>query len=369
MEEGLSRDNPGMTFEKSLLEKTTVAHSSGVAPSSGSPEPGVGPLVGIGSASGHLGFWAALITVVIWTGFIVVARATADPTRGGSLTPWDVVYARILGASLVLLPWGAWLNRRDRQSGARTRRAHGESSLAGLSPLSLRRTLQTGIFGGLLYAICAYSGFVYAPAAHASVLVPGSLPLWTALLAVMVLGESIAPWRLVGLACIVCGDLLVGGASLLHAFDGGDIWRGDLLFISSSIAWSIYSVLVRRFSLDPVRATIAITSLAFVVYVPAYTLLAALGVPQAHIFNAPLHEVAWQMLSQGVFSVAISGITFNLMIRRYGPVRSTMLTAIVPGLSAVCAAAFLGEPLAWNLILGLALVTSGILFGVWAGRR
>jgi len=36
----------------------------------------------------------------------------------------------------------------------------------------------------------------------------------------------------------------------------------------------------------------------------------------------------------------------------------------VPGLSALGAVLFLGEPLYWNLAAGLALVTIGILFGV-----
>jgi drug/metabolite transporter (DMT)-like permease len=43
-----------------------------------------------------------------------------------------------------------------------------------------------------------------------------------------------------------------------------------------------------------------------------------------------------------------------------------MITALVPGLSAFGAVVFLGEPLVWNLGLGLALVTVGILFGVRA---
>jgi drug/metabolite transporter (DMT)-like permease len=74
--------------------------------------------------------------------------------------------------------------------------------------------------------------------------------------------------------------------------------------------------------------------------------------------------VAFQMLMQGVGSVVISGMTFTKMIQHYGPVRSTMITALVPGLSAISAALFLGEPLHWNLLAGLALVTCGILFGV-----
>lgn len=305
-----------------------------------------------------VGLIAAVVTVVIWTSFIVIARASADPARGGVLNPFDIVYARIWGASLILLPWGWWLVRRDRRTQAWA------GSLFGLSPLPLRQTLITGTLGGLLYGMFAYSGFVFAPAAHASVLMPGSLPLWTALLAVLVLGDRITPTRALGLALIVVGDLLVGGTSLLHALDGSGVWRGDVLFILASLIWSTYSVLVRRYALDAVRATIAITALAFVTYVPVYTALLLLHWVPGRVLVAPVGDVAFQMFFQGVGSVVVSGIAFTKMIQHFGPVRSTMITALVPGLSAISAALFLGEPLVWNLWAGLALVTSGIVFGV-----
>jgi len=79
--------------------------------------------------------------------------------------------------------------------------------------------------------------------------------------------------------------------------------------------------------------------------------------------------VVFQALFQGVGSVVISGITFTQMIRSFGPVRSTMITALVPGLSALGAVVFLGEPLSVALLLGLALVTLGIVFGVRAAAR
>ncbi len=310
-----------------------------------------------------VGWAAAVVTVLVWTSFIVIARASADPARGGVLNPFDIVYARILGASLILMPWGLWLNRRDRARNA-TGSTASTGALWGLSPLPLQLTLKVGFFGGLLYAMLAYSGFVYAPAAHASVLMPGSLPLWTALLAVWVLGDRITPTRAVGLALIVAGDLMVGGTSLLHALDGSGIWRGDVLFMAAAFVWSVYSVLARRHALDAVRATIAITALAFVVYVPVYTVLLLLHWVPGQALAAPLHDMAFQMLFQGVGSVVISGITFTKMIQHFGPVRSTMMTAVVPGLSAISAAIFLGEPLHWNLLAGLALVTAGIVFGV-----
>ena len=320
-----------------------------------------------------VGIFAAVITVIIWTGFIIIARATSDPARGAVLTPFDIALARILGAGLVLLPWGWWLVQRDRAQAAQAQAEAGyasqarQSSLFGLSPLSLRITVITGMFGGLLYSMLVYSGFVYAPAAHASVLMPGSLPFWTSLLAVWILGEQLTASRVTGLVLIVAGDLLVGGASLMRAFDGGSVWRGDVLFMTAALCWSLYSVLARKFALDAVRATIAITVFSFFTYVPVYSLLVVLqAVPSRlhDLSSAPWGDFLFQMLFQGGGSVVISGITFTKMIQYFGPVRSTMFTAIVPGSSALGAVYFLGEPLSWNLWVGLALVTCGILFGV-----
>ena len=303
------------------------------------------------------GIAAAVVTVAIWTGFIVIGRASA----GRTLLPFDIGLLRVLGASAVLLPWGWWLTRGRRDTAS--------SSLLGLSPLPLRQTVLAGFFGGFIYAVLCYAGFFYAPAAHASVLMPGSLPLWTALLAAVVLRDPITPARALGLACIVVGDLVVGGASLLQAFNGGSVWKGDVIFMSAAFCWSVYSVLARKFGLEAVRATIAITAFAFCTYVPLFALLTASGVLPTHLASAPWGEIAFQALFQGVGSVVISGITFVQMVRAFGPVKSTMITALVPGLSALGAVLLLGEPLGWNLLAGLALVTAGILFGVRATRQ
>lgn len=305
-------------------------------------------------SSKTVGLASAVITVFIWTGFIVIARASAS--RG--LLPLDIAFARVLGASAVLLPWAWWLMRPARQAGQLV------GSLWGLSPLPLRPTVQTGVLGGFLYAILAYTGFFYAPASHASVLMPGSLPLWTTLLAWLFLREKVSAVRAAGLGFIVLGDVLVGGASLLMAFDGGEVWKGDLLFMAAAFCWSSYSVMVRRHGFDAVRATMAITAFAFVCFVPLFVVLVGLSILPTHLHQVAWSEILFQAVFQGVGSVVISGITFTQMVRHYGPVRSTMITALVPGLSALGAVWFLGEPLHWNLLAGLALVTGGILFGV-----
>ena len=306
-----------------------------------------------------VGVLAAIVTVAIWTSFIVIARATAHR----SLTPLDISLLRFIGAALVLLPWGAWLVwRRARDS----RPGRAPPSWLGLSPLGFRLTALIGLVGGVGYACLAYSGFYFAPAAHASVLLPGTLPLSTTLMAVLILKDRVTRVRAIGLGLIFLGDVMVGGASLLQAWTqaGSQVWKGDLLFLCASTCWAVYSVLVRKHALQAVSATIAISVFAFVTYVPVYSLLAYSGAIATRLASAPWSEIVFQMVFQGVGSVVISGITFTKMVQSFGPVRSTMITAVVPGLSALGAVIFLGEPLYWNLLAGLALVTLGIVFGV-----
>jgi len=305
-----------------------------------------------------VGWIAAAVTVTIWTAFIVIARASASH----QLLPLDIVLARIVGASSVIVPWAWWLMRPARRAGQVV------GSLWGLSPLPLPITVKAGVMGGLMYALFSYNGFFFAPAAHASVLMPGSLPLWTSLLAWWLLREQIGASRAVGLVMIVLGDLLVGGASLLKAFDGGDVWKGDVMFMVAAFSWSAYSVMVRRHGLDAVRATMAITVFALVTFVPVFAFAVGMDWLPSHLGTAPWQEIVFQALFQGVGSVVISGMTFTQMIRYFGPVRSTMITALVPGLSALGAVLVLQEPMHWNLLVGLALVTCGIMFGVRQAR-
>jgi drug/metabolite transporter (DMT)-like permease len=313
-----------------------------------------------------VGIAAAIITIFIWTAFVVVGRASAKMT----LAPLDMVFIRLIGASLVVLPWSLYLAYRHRAVDATQ---HRTSSLLGLSPLPLRQTLMLGFFGGLLFSPLAYTAFLYAPAAHGAVLMPGTLPLSTALFAMLILNERFTQQRALGLMLIACGGLMVGGASLLKAFDGGDVWKGDVLFICASSTWAMYSVLARKFKVDPVHATIAFTVFAVLCFVPLYGVLVyAQALPfglVSHLTDAPRLEILLQLLMQGVGSGVIGNIGFTLMLKHFGPVRTTMMTALVPSLASLAAVFLLGEPLYWNLIAGLVLALSGVALGVFSSAK
>ncbi len=303
-----------------------------------------------------IGVAAALITISIWTSFIVVARASASHT----LLPLDILALRVLGAAIILAPYVYWQRRKSKCSPA----LWSGTSLAGWSPLPLKQTAIVGVLAGFLYSGLAYTGFFYAPATHASVLLPGTLPLWTGLLSLIWLNEKLSRERTIGLLCILAGGVLVGSRSLLVPDETGTAWIGDLLFLAASATWATYGTAVRKFQLDAVKATSALVVAATFVYLPVYGIGLLMGM-RSHLGIAPWEEMVFQAVYQGGGTLVVAGITFNTMVKHFGPVRTTMMTSVVPSLSAISAVLFLGEMFTWQLAAGLALVTSGILAGAF----
>ena len=238
-----------------------------------------------------VGIAAAIITVAIWTGFIIIAREMAHKT----LTPFDIAFVRMIGAAIVMVPWGWWWVRRSRQRGE----PGADAMWLGLSPYPWRITAIAGTFAALLYASPLYSGFLFAPAAcvgadagHAA--------------AVDHADRAGGDWhpvtgrRWVGLALIIGGGCWWGGSSLLRAFEGGDVWKGDVLFLASSFCWSCYTVFTRKHALGAIPATIAVCVFALLTFVPVYALFVWAGAVVSHLREAPWSEIIFQAVVQGI---------------------------------------------------------------------
>ncbi len=297
-----------------------------------------------------VGIACAISVLAIWTSFILIARISAK----GHLNPFDIAFVRFVFSGLVVLPLAFF----------RWRWLLGQ--LAPNPRLALARGAALAVLAGIGYCSLAYSGFFFAPVSHAAVLLPGSLPLYTALLAALLLGERFRCARLVGLATMVAGDLLIGGTSLLQALGGDQTWKGDLLFLGASVSWAMYSVLCRRWRLDAVPATCAIAIGCLASYVPLFAAAAAAGLVPTQLGSAPWSEVAFQAVYQGGFSMLLAGMAFTQVVKTFGPVRTTMVTAVVPVLAALLAVPLLGEPMTAVGMLGLSCVTLGLLIGLRA---
>lgn len=292
-----------------------------------------------------IGVACAVATVAIWTGFILISRASAGSR---SLLPTDLAALRFAVAAAIMLPVLLW-------------RLRAQSFEAALG-MSWQRALVVALTAGCGFALFAFSAFVFAPVAHAGVLMPGALPFSTALVAWLVLRERVGRQRALGLSLIFAGIVTLGFGTFL----GVDrrMLIGDALFLCASTSWAIFVVYARKWQLRPVEATIALSCGAALLYLPVYLLF----LPK-RIAAAPLWEVIGQGFYQGTFSVVLSTIVYTRVLMTFGATRTAMITAIVPGTVALLAVPVLGEPLSAAALLGLVLVTAGMIAGVVTFRR
>jgi drug/metabolite transporter (DMT)-like permease len=281
------------------------------------------------AATRATGLAAMAVVLAVWITFQLASRAGVH----GALGPVDLLALRYAVAGLCMLPWFC---RR------------------GFAGLGLARAVAIAVTAGPGFAVPAYLGFVYAPPSHSGVLLSGSLPLLTTLLAVLWLGERLDRTRVLGLAVIMAGMALLGVASLSGAAPGA--WRGDLWFLAGATSWALFTVLVRRWAVGPWDAAAITNVLCAAVYLPLYVLALS---PQ--LAAAPLREVVFQALVQGLLAAVVSVVAFTRAVAALGAAPTAMATAAVPASVTVLAVPILGEPLSLVEAAGAALATLGMI--------
>ncbi|MDP1610908.1 MAG: DMT family transporter [Sulfuritalea sp.] len=289
-------------------------------------------------SSSRAGWIAVAATICIWTGFILVTRAGGK----GVLTGWDVTALRFgVGALIAVF----FLHR------------------VSLPPFKVIALFS--LFGGIGYAIAVYSAFRLAPAAHASVLMPGALPFATAVIAWLWLKQAPSRPQRIALGCVFAGIVLTAADTLLHGAQMSGLQMvGDLLFLCGSSAWATFTLLLRRYPMPPLAATVTTTLGSAVVYLPVWWLFLPSTMDQA-----PLAEILMQAVYQGVLVVFVAMLLYTQAVRHLGPQTVALLMAVVPGLSALAAVPLLDEPLSLLALAGLAAVTTGAVLGARQGPK
>jgi drug/metabolite transporter (DMT)-like permease len=282
--------------------------------------------------SSRAGLVAAFFTICIWTGFILVSRYGGK----GVLTGWDVTALRFgVGALIALI----FLPR------------------VTLPPYKV--ILLFSVFGGIGYSVVVYAGFRMAPAAHAAVLLPGALPFATAVIAWLWLRQKPSPSQRIALLLVFVGIALTAADTFSHgAHLTGTQMFGDLLFLCGSSSWAVFTLLLRRYPMEPLTAAVTTTLGSAILYLPVWWLFLPSTLNQA-----PLAEITMQAAYQGVLVVFVAMMLYTFAARRLGAQTVTLLMAIVPGMSALAAVPVLGEPLSLLTMAGLGAVTMGAVLG------
>jgi drug/metabolite transporter (DMT)-like permease len=260
-----------------------------------------------------------------------------------TLSPWDLAALRFGVAGVLLLPV---LVR------------HGVRNAAGIG---WGRAVVLGVTTGAPYTLILYAGLSVAPAGHGAVFICGATPLVSALLIWLWFGERQGRVKLMGLAVIPVGLALVGSPAF-GAGDQGLVWVGDLLFLGDGVLWAFFTVLARRWQIDPVRATAVVWVLALA-YLPIYFAFAG-----SRLLAAPRGEVVFQALYQGVGVAIVALGLFSWAVRVLGPSFASLFMPLIPVFGVLLAAPVLGEIPTPLQIGGMLAVSVGMALATLAGH-
>jgi len=286
-----------------------------------------------------VGVVAGLLGILIYAGQFVITRWSIQR----SLSLWDVAALRFAVAGALMLPLLIGFGLRD------------------AAGLGWRRAIVVGITVGAPYTLVLFAGLTFAPAAHGAVIVSGGTPVVSALLTWLWFGERLSARRVAGLVAILVGLVLVGWPAL-GAAGPERVWLGDLLLLGAAALWGAFTALTRRWQVDPLRGAAVVWALALA-YLPFYVAFAP-----GRLLAAPRGEVVFQAAYQGVGVAILALFLYTHASRALGPTSASLFMPLIPVVAVLLGIPVLGEIPESVQLVGIAVVSAGMVAATGAVR-
>ena len=278
-------------------------------------------LLGVACGLGAALFWAL--------GFV----ATRHGLKTG-FTPADLLMHRFVWSGLAFLPLVF------------------RAGLGNLCGIGWGRGLALMVLGGPVMSIISYTGFLFVPLGHGSVIQPSCATLGGLFLAAVLLRERISLSRFFGAVVIVAGLAVIGGELIGHIGQSGVL--GDLIFVLTGFMFAGFATLVRYWRVSAFSAAAVISVLSLSLF-PVYAASGGLG----RVAAIGLGENALQALGQGILAGPAAMYLFAFSIQLLGVARAAVFPAIVPALTLLAGWLLLGERPSALQAAGLVTVLSG----------
>lgn len=273
-----------------------------------------------------LGAASALSVVLIWASWLISTRHSI----GTDLKAIDLSLLRYGIPALLLAPF--WLK-------------------TGLLPRGVPKlplALMVLGSGAPFFQVVAF-GMRETPASAAGVLLPGVMPLATALIGVALLGERPDRMRRFGMAAIFLGALML----LIGNITSGTLtWVSYVILPIGATLWAIYTHAFRRSGLSAFEGGALICIWSTIINIALLPFL------ESNILEAPLAETGLQAVTQGLLSGLLATLLYGTAVRSLGGTRAAAYTAVTPAAAAFGGALFLGEP------LGVATIAAAVVTGL-----
>jgi len=280
-----------------------------------------------------LGYSAAIITVSIWAAFLVGTRFAI--TKDFSVE--EIFILRLLPAAIIMAPFMVKF---------------------GVLPPgdNFITKIVLALGASALFPWVLSIGLYYSPASNAGALAPGTLPFWTALIAYLITHENPDILRKIGLIIILLGATLIGIFQLDTKF--GDLtWFGNILFLIGAALWAIYSVIFRQSSITPLHGLVIGLFWGSIIFVPILVIFGDVSFKHASITN-----IFSMIILHSVIIGILAMLLFTFAVKQLGAAQTAAFGALTPILSMLGGIIFLDELITPLKLLGICLVTTGVIF-------
>lgn len=286
-------------------------------------------------ANHKLGFLFAALATLIWSGNFLVARglnAEIDPV---SLAFWRWTVASVLVFPLTI------------------KSILGQRSILGRH---LSYFLTVSILGVTVFNTLIYVGGQTSSALNLS-LISITFPVFTIVLSRIFLREPITTRKIIGVAIIVTGVLLLITKGDLQMLLNLSFVEGDLWMLLASFIFAVYSLMVKQ---RPVEIKpLSFLGTTFLVGWIFLALMFFITTDRISLNSYGFKTISG-ILYIGIFASIIAYFLWNRSVDLIGPAQASMIYYLIPLFSGILAFFFLDEKVSMIHLISGTLILSGI---------
>ncbi|MBW7989449.1 MAG: DMT family transporter [Planctomycetes bacterium] len=276
-----------------------------------------------------------LFTTLFWGGAFVAGKVVSQ-----NVGPFSIAFQRFAIASvlLIFLTWKI------------------EGKLPALKKFQIIPVILLGMTGIFTYNVLFFKGLKIIEASRASLII-ATCPVFITIFSAIFLKEKINLIKSLGIIISICGAIVVISKGNINRIFETGLGLGELYFFCCVLSWVAYSLIGKAV----MRNLSPLASVSYSAIVGAV----ALSVPACfeglfqNIRNQSMLD--WSCICYlSIFATVIGFVWYYQGVQRLGPTKTGLFINFVPVFAILCAFIILREPITISLVVGTALVISGV---------